>query len=357
MERLLGAVEKQGHQVSLVSTNGYQGMEWWTEERAAERKKLIELQLAGRPYDMDVTYTIPTNFPKRFLKDSRVKVGRYDYESSHMPDHVKHYWSIPDWVVASSHYVADIFVRNGAPANKVRVVNSGIDPDLYRSGPKPTDKLRFLCVAEAHYRKQLDLLLETYCARFTSKDPVTLILKTNIFKNGEQLQPYQQDLRPTIEKLKARYGANMPSLQILSSFLTQKQMADLYKSAHVFVLPTAAEGWCMPYLEALGADCLVIAPKHGGQLDFLTEQNSLLVETSTRPARPQEQYGCTILKNGKLSLNGYVGNPNMDQFGDLMRLAAQNYSSLYAEKLVEIRSTASTFTWDRAALQLLSLAK
>lgn len=355
MERLLGAAERQGHQVSLLSTNGYAGMDLWTEERANEAKRVIDQQLGAGGYDIDITYTIPCNFGMRFLRSSKVKIGRYDYESTVMPKEYTASWSIPDWVVASSSYVRDIFIANGCPAHKAKVIHSGVDRKVFPHSPQRTGKFKFLCIAEPHQRKQLDRLLEIYFRRFKKSDDVVLYLKTKLFGPGQTVKPFEMDIRPIIASLQAKYGASSPEIKVVSGYLPVGEISKLYRACHAFVLPTSSEGWGMPFLEAMSSGCLVIAPKHGGQLEFLNDHNALLSDCGVRAARPHEQYGNQV-KAGRWVLNGKVGAPDENHFGDLMRATYENYSSLLALKHAAMEQTANQFSWDAAANQMLALA-
>jgi len=108
MERLLHSAELGGHRVSFLSTNGYEGMDYWTQERSDAVARELAVQMSGSPFDIDITYTIPFNFPQRFLKNSKVKIGRFDYESSILPEDFCRNLNYPDYLVASSEFVAEI---------------------------------------------------------------------------------------------------------------------------------------------------------------------------------------------------------------------------------------------------------
>lgn len=356
MERLLAAAESRGHHVSLLSTNGYVGMDYWTEARAAQAKKQTEIALAGRGYDLDITYTIPMNFEGRFLKSSRVKIGRYDFESTVMAKEYRQSWHVPDWIVGSSDYVRKIFIANGAPEGKVKIIHSAVDRTIFPHGGERKGKFKFLCVAEPHQRKQLDKLLSIYFSRFKKADDVILYLKTKLFQPGQRMRPYEIDVQPLIADLQKKYGAGAPEVKVISGHLPITDISKLYRACHAFVLPTASEGWGMPFLEAMSSGCLVVAPRHGGQIEFLSDHNSLLADCGLRPARPHEQYGNSKTRAGKWVLNGQVGKPDEDHFGDLMVAAHKNYASLLALKHAAMEQTSNAFSWSAAADQMLALA-
>jgi glycosyltransferase involved in cell wall biosynthesis len=51
--------------------------------------------------------------------------------------------------------------------------------------------------------------------------------------------------------------------------MTEAQLADLYRACDVFVLPTRAEGWGLPLIEAVAAGLPIITTMHSGHTEFL----------------------------------------------------------------------------------------
>lgn len=357
MESLLHAIEQKGNLVAIKSTNGYKGMRYWNEDRAREKQneaaRLIRDQ--KQRYDLDITFTVPVNFPKRFLKDSRCRAALYAYESSIMPPEWKNFYHMVDYVMPPSQYVADMFIRNGCPAEKVQIVPYGVDPEIFNPSIKPMEglgtekKFKFLTVAEPHHRKQIDKMLDVYAKTFTSADDVCLIIKTKIFNNEtiKNIAGYEQDLRPVLLDLKRRYGSAMPEVKILNRFIPD--LGGLYTAANAFCLMSASEGWGIPYLEALASGLLVIAPNHGGQLEFLNEDNSLLTRCGTRTALKSEQYWYSG------NPPGIVGNPDPIDFGAKMRMAFEDDRDIKDVKIPNALRAAATFTWGNAADRIIGL--
>lgn len=376
IEELLFASENMGHNVVFLSTNGHQGMKHWTAEKS------LEMEFWGREFlrengsfDIDLTYTVPQNFPQRFLKSSKCKMAIYAYESSIMPAHWSKYYHIVDFVLPPSQYCADMIAKNGCPPDKIKVVPHGVDTDVFYPGVKPLDlkveqSVKFLCVAEPHYRKQLDRLMEVFCKTFTSEDDVALVIKTKVFRTPEEIKEmkgFEMNLLPTYKRLKDKYGAKMPKIQLVSKRLTN--IASLYASCDAFALMTASEGWGVPYLEALAMGMPVIAPRHGGQLEFLNDNNAVLTPCGTRKARPQEQYW-----GGHP--NATVGNPDEKAFGEAMRKMYEEIRSmkeiklkprsLGASSLLHARyekmrenalATAQRLTWKNAMQQIIDISE
>lgn len=383
VEELLYAAENMGHNVVFLSTNGHHGMKYWDQDKGLKQdfyqRQFIREKGA---FDIDLTYTVPQNFPQRFLKDSKCKMAIYAYESSIMPAHWKKFYHLVDFMLPPSEYCADMIRRNGCPPEKIKVVPHGVDLDIFNPEVKPINlksekTVKFLCVAEPHYRKQLDKLLHLYCKTFTSDDDVCFVLKTKLFKKADDFKEkktFEMDLAKTIAVLKRKYGKRMPDIKVISKRL--KNIAGLYTACDAFALMTASEGWGVPYLEALAVGLPVIAPRHGGQLQFLNDDNAVLTKCGTRKAKPQEQYW-----GGQP--NATVGNPDEQDFADAMykmykeiwylkkikerglgvstASAGLNESSHELQKRYHLMrknalETASKLTWKNAMQQIIDIA-
>lgn len=357
IEELLFAMENMNHNVHFISTNGYNGMKRWTSQKGLQNEiKHKEFISKNNKYDIDITYTIPQNFPQRFLTNSKCKMAIYAYESSIMPKRWSEFYKYVDFVLPHSKYVADMMINNGCPEDKIKVVNLGVDLDIFNPNIQPfnletTKSFKFLCVAEPHYRKQLDKLLEVYCKTFTSKDDVCFVLKTKLFKPGERISAQEIDIMKVLLNLKQKYGSSMPEIKIVSKRIPN--IASLYTACNAFVLMTASEGWGVPYLEALATGLPVIAPNHGGQLEFLNNSNSILTKCGIRKARIGEQYW-------GFDVDAVVGNPDENDYAQAMRKVYEDL--VYNTNNVEYASikqkgleTAQTLTWVRAANQILDI--
>lgn len=361
IDELLYAAEQKGHHVDFISTNGYEGMKYFDSQKGIRSELRSKKFLReGNVYDIDLTYTVPQNFPKRFVQSSKKKMAIYAYESSIMPAHWSKFYHIVDYMLPPSQYVADMMERNGCPSEKIVVVPHGVDVDVFHPEVKPLKinsekKVKFLCVAEPHYRKQIGKLLDVYCSTFSAQDDVSLILKTKVFKPGDEKKGFEVDITKDLSRVKKKYGANIPEIKIISTRL--KSIASLYAAADAFALMTASEGWGMPFLEALAMGLPVVAPDHGGQKQFLNNDNAILTQTGTRKAMAQEQYWSPHPK-------AIVGNPSPQAFADGMQ-------KVYQEVLAKKRGdstpeldyriscgleTAKKLTWANAMQQIIELA-
>ena len=88
----------------------------------------------------------------------------------------------------------------------------------------------------------------------------------------------ERELRVPLEKT--------PPIILLPGLIPNQDVPRLYASADCFVLPTRGEGWGRPYTEALSSEMPVIGTRWSGQTDFLTDENSYLIDYREVPTPP-----------------------------------------------------------------------
>ncbi|MCA9178831.1 MAG: glycosyltransferase [Planctomycetales bacterium] len=185
------------------------------------------------------------------------------------------------WVLSEQN--AEAFRRGGAAPERLRVVPSAIDTQVFSpTGTVATlpaalqGRFVFLTTFDWQQRKGWDLLLRAYVESFSVDDGAGLLLKVTRLHH----QP-QQLIESQVEQLLASFDSTLgarPDIQFCFDDQSQAQMADLYRAADAFVLPTRGEGWGRPLMEAMACGLPTIATRGSGQLAFMTDENSLLVD-------------------------------------------------------------------------------
>ncbi|HET7320957.1 MAG TPA: glycosyltransferase family 4 protein, partial [Longimicrobiaceae bacterium] len=168
------------------------------------------------------------------------------------------------------------FARSGVVREKIRVVPGCLDPARYVLPTTPVTRgpeFRFLSLFDFTPRKGWDLLLRAYCEEFTASDPVMLVVKVvNIFR--DPLGPCKR-----VDEFLRHHGfRNPPPLEIIDGRFSEEQLVDLYRQSDAFVLPSRGEGWGRPYMEAMAFGLPTIGTDWSGNLGFMHEDNSYLVE-------------------------------------------------------------------------------
>lgn len=178
------------------------------------------------------------------------------------------------WVY--SRWVKDLAIRSGVNRQRVKVISLGFDERVFKPEGKaydlPTNKrFKFLFVGAPILRKGVDILISAYGEAFTSDDDVSLIIKGNpddVFYQGITLRE---------RVLELQQNASCPEIIFIESYLSDHDLAALYRSCQVGVFPYRAEGFALPILEAMACGLPSIVPKFGACLDYCTSKTSFLI--------------------------------------------------------------------------------
>jgi glycosyltransferase involved in cell wall biosynthesis len=151
---------------------------------------------------------------------------------------------LADHVLLGSAYAADSFAAEGVPRAKLMVVPYGVDLDTFKPGllPPPVRPFRVIYAGQLTQRKGLSYLLRGY-SLFRRQD-TELTLVGGIVGSREPLLPY------------AGMFTHVPHQ-------TRPALAERYRQAHVFVLPTLVEGMPLVVLEAMACGLPVIVTANG----------------------------------------------------------------------------------------------
>ena len=128
-------------------------------------------------------------------------------------------------------------------------------------------------------RKNIPLMIKCFLQAFTNNpNPPALLLKTN-GANFSVLDRKETIAR--IEEIKNKFSEadTIPNVYLIHGDLTIKEMAMLYNNPKIkgFVSCTHGEGFGRPLLEASCCGLPVIASKWSGQMDFLNDKESLMI--------------------------------------------------------------------------------
>ncbi|MCU1493770.1 MAG: glycosyl transferase family 2 [Acidimicrobiaceae bacterium] len=168
----------------------------------------------------------------------------------------------------------------------IHVVGGGVDTKKYRPGIRPMHLVDrrstvFLSIFEWSYRKGWDVLLRAWAEAFGPGDDVTLVLRTyprNRFLNTDTLQSETESM---VDGGLAALGLRREKLApiiVVGQHLEAHDMPRLLAASDCYVGPSRGEGWGRPYQEAMACGLPVIATRWSGNLAFMDDTNSLLLE-------------------------------------------------------------------------------
>lgn len=345
----------QGHQVDLFSTNGIQNFPnklkpnliGYFEEN---KNNKVFGRLPDPQYDCQISYTCMKNFPHLLSNGSKNRLGIWCYEwagkNSLPTGFAKHYKSC-DVICAPSNFAKRVFIESGIPDNHIKVIPHGIDSETYNRSSTiklPTNKkYKILAnIAQNHLRKNIPDLLEAYGRAFTNKDDVCLILKA---KMKPVKMAFDISLQHCLNDFYQKYSKHA-EVKIIPDFI--EDLSDLYRSVDTVFSMSHCEGFYFPGLEAIASGKLVIAPNWGGQLDFLNQDNSLLISGQEVRANPRSMYWES--KN-----NAIWFQPSINDAVDKLQYGFKHYLELNKKISDKASYVISLYDWQNISKQFAEL--
>ncbi|MBN2180407.1 MAG: glycosyltransferase family 4 protein [Sedimentisphaerales bacterium] len=212
------------------------------------------------------------NLMQKFCGKKRI--GYTVWESTLVPKDWINQLKQLDQVWVPSSWGRDVFVENGISEDFIRVVPEGVDtsvfnPDITKFDELDNGKFKFLVVGKYEERKCTKEIILSFSQEFKRQEPVELVLlcHNHFIKNF--------DILKEIEKLNVAHPANIRIVKYLPGL---NDVARLYKSCDAFLMPSRAEGWGLPIMEAMACGLPVITTNYSGQTEFVNENNAYLTE-------------------------------------------------------------------------------
>ena len=257
----------------------------------------------------------------------------YGWEESAFPSKwVRNVNLFLDGITTISKHVAKILRDAGV---EIEIHNVGIGVDhLPISFTAPSERphsalFEILHVSSCFPRKGVDLLLEAFARAFTRLDQVRLTIKT--FPN-----PHNK-IEEQITKLSRRYP-NLAPITLINRDISEKDLSALYQRSSVVVLPSRAEGFCLPAAEAILAGRPVIITGWGGQMEFADLPMVRLIDFDFVPAESH------LVKFGSV-----WAEPRIDHLVELMRAAYETPAPDADIALSSRETLLERFSWDAVA--------
>ena len=167
--------------------------------------------------------------------------------------HTRGAWRSADHVIVASRFTAQSLETAGCPADRITVVPYGCSiasaPAPASGRPPGAARPYFLFVGSGTHRKGLHHLLEAWSgSRLTATHELIVIARV-------------------VDPLMAPFLSQAPSVRHIPG-VSAPELAQWYRGAKAFVLPSLSEGFGHVYLEALASGCPVIGTRHSMLPDF-----------------------------------------------------------------------------------------
>jgi glycosyltransferase involved in cell wall biosynthesis/tetratricopeptide (TPR) repeat protein len=247
----------------------------WLRTRLSERP-----ELAGQ---IVVEHIPATGFSR--LPGAGWCVGRTMFETDRLPADWVAKCNQLDEIWVPSRFNLQTFAASGVERAKLQWLPGAVDetlfnPALHEPLPLPHQAACiFLSVFEWSIRKGWDVLLAAYLREFSAADDVCLCLRTYLVDRPDA------DPRTVLDAVIRQFAQSLnlgdkpwPRVEILAGQIPTREMPRLYRSANCLVAPSRGEGWGRPHHEAMMMGVPVIATNWSGNTEFMTSENSYLLD-------------------------------------------------------------------------------
>jgi glycosyltransferase involved in cell wall biosynthesis len=156
------------------------------------------------------------------------------------------------------------------------VVNPAVNLNKYEKvkhsieipGTEGNSKIYF--IGELNPRKNIGALIKAFYLTFTKNDPVSLVLKLTCPIGPEKTyQVVSEDIKKIADDMKLYPEfSDYPIIQIITDYMSDEDIIALHNSCDCLVIPSFAEGFCLPALDALAVGNKVIGTNVGGLRDM-----------------------------------------------------------------------------------------
>lgn len=119
-------------------------------------------------------------------------------------------------------------------------------------------------------------MLTAFCFAFRNEPRATLVLKMTHHSFGSFLGKFHYMLQ--------RIGAVQCRVLILHGYLDDACYRELLDATTYCVNTSHGEGLCLPLMEFMSHGIPAVAPRHTAMLDYVSEENTFVVESSLEPA-------------------------------------------------------------------------
>ena len=236
--------------------------------------------------------------------EGKRSIGVYAWEVDRVPASWSWAFQAVDEIWTYSSYVAGILRRAAPPVAVARVPLPVRDPAP--TGPPPDlglpDRFTFLFLFDFYstlQRKNPLGLIEAFKRAFRPGEGPQLLVKS-----------FNGDYKPERLALVEEAAAAHPDVHVVDRYLTLEQRDALLAACDCYVSLHRAEGFGLTLAEALARGKPVIATGFSGNTDFMTRENSFLVDYAvSRVGAEGENY----------PPDGHWADPDLDHAAEQMR--------------------------------------
>ena len=269
------------------------------------------------------------------------------FESTRIPEPIFQTMRLHDiWI--PTEWGRKVAIEQGIPVNQITVVQEGVNIDLHHPYLLPQkNRFRFLLIGKYEQRKSIDESIEAFAIAYGNNPDVELVIKSDFFRNHIEKK---QALEYKIASVKAN------NIHLVWGYQTNEELANLYRSANVFLFPTKAEGWGLPLIEAAATGLPLVTTFYSGQTEFLQDIRSscVLLDYTLRPIdcpETKEFYPAEDGNHGKWAVT------LVEEIAQGIKSAYNNYDALRTQAIKNSSVIRSKYSWTNSVTKALDTLK
>lgn len=224
-----------------------------------------------------------------------------------------------DLVLCVSSFVKDI-LKEGGVTTPIEVLPNSVDVAAFNPEVTPHSLgydlagFTFYSMFSFGERKGPDILLKAFCQEFTKKDDVCLFIHSLsmlqiLHQKKISLDDWLDSFAPS---------GNRAPIFVTTNYIYDAFLPAVINNFDVFVLPTRAEGFGLPLLEAGACKIPSIVTGYSGVLEFSNNDNAWLIDYRMKDIPLQY---LTYFKN---YIGGQWADPSVEHLRYLMRYAYEH---------------------------------
>lgn len=221
--------------------------------------------------------------------------------------------------------------------SNVSIVPLGVDTVTFDKklnfNSAPNETFTVLSNGKWEYRKNFSTLIKAFSNVFGGNKKA--FLKIHTFPFNASMEEIQQ--------IAAMYNTNGTNIEISTGNMTEAELVKWYHSGDVYAMASRAEGFGVPYLEAMSCGLPLISSKVGGHRDFVSDDVSFLVDGDIREVIPHSvyQHGSKMFEPSQKSFESalraaYSNQQQLAKMGENARLRAEEFSNINVAKKMKI---------------------
>ena len=304
------------------------------------------LEKINNAIDIKNANTLYSDYPQFWQKGVGKMVGHWVHEGTKLPQGyaqlINNSGISKLWVPSKATY--NLFKWNDILI-PMKIIPYGVN-DLYYPEKTKNDDFIFLSVnswtGNLNDRKGTDLLIKAFNEEFKLEEKVKLTLKIGTFFMNIPLQEY-------VKRINEICGRFNPNIMINNDYITEKDLAEIYRKSDCFVSPTRGESFGLTMLNAMASGIPLICTHdiNSGHMDY-TNYDSVLYVDAPNVVQGDRQFfteGCML------------ADPDLESLKKQMRYAFENKTKLKRKAMKNSKKIREKYTWENTAKQVKELFK